>query len=118
MDKQNRKLSPMEFLAHLKAGGKGGKPLSRRPAGAHGEESRDQAASTAAAPVDGSAGAGQSATAVADPPLDPSSSGASRNGAASHAAEGESGNPQPAPGQLNELFERVNELLGAPGHKE
>lgn len=74
MDKQNRKLSPMEFLAQLKAGARPAKGAAPKDAAAAAEATAESAA-----------------TAVAD----------------AAAADGQNGGPQ-----LDQLFERVNLLLG------
>jgi DNA-binding PadR family transcriptional regulator len=99
MDKQNRKISPMEFLAQLKAGGKGAKGLTRKgpvsPAEGNGAPS-DPPALGAASPVG-------AATALASG-IETSVAG--------------DGNLGPGPKPLNELFDRVNELLGTPGEVE
>ena len=119
MDKPNRKLSPMEFLAQLKAGGKSSKHLPTSGATSAGDLKLDfsDLAAAGAPTTDGAA------TALAEPP-DPAHAPASHGGAP---ATGENPAPDPAapsadghrpPQQLNELFERVNELLGAPGHVE
>ncbi|MGE5194955.1 MAG: hypothetical protein ACM3U2_20885, partial [Deltaproteobacteria bacterium] len=113
MDNKNRKLSPVEFLAQLKAGGKGSKHLAKKGTRSPGEQKADS--SDRAAPGDGTAAA-QSATAVADPEA-ARGRGPSANESLPKAIETSldgSGNLVPAPGQLNELFERVNELLDAP----
>jgi hypothetical protein len=118
MDKQNRKLSPMEFLAQLKAGGNGSKHLPKKggkPAGEPKINTPDAAARSAGAPAQAGA-----ATAVAEQAsvrvgtvfaakLFPGSNDDTVNG---------SGNAAPAPRQLNDLLERANDLLGAPGQSE
>jgi DNA-binding PadR family transcriptional regulator len=126
MDKQNKKLSPMEFLAQLKAGGKSSKHLPTKgttPAGDLQLDFSDLAA-PATPPADGAQPASTgAATALAELPI-PADAPAPDSGAA---ATGENPASDPAasasdanrpPQQLNELFERVNELLGAPGHVE
>jgi predicted ATPase with chaperone activity len=128
MNQQNRRLSPMEFLAQLKAGNRPAKRPSKKghaSSGGHGvpADSTDRAAHGAPASEGGAAEGSASVTAVADPPAN------------SEAAAGSAEAPQPdtapaaptippgaegaAPGtHLNELFERVNELLGSAGHAE
>jgi hypothetical protein len=109
MDNQNRKISPMEFLAQLKAGNKGAKHLPKKTTATPGEVVLDF--SDLAAPADGQTA---SATAVA-------SERAKTQGAAGspddHFVDG-AGNLAPAPRHLNDLFERVNDLLGTPGQPE
>jgi len=100
MDKQNRKLSPMEFLAHLKAGAKSSKHLPAKGGASPGELNLDFS-DLAAAP--GTATVAPPATGA--PPATSARAGTSALGAAG----GDSGE-QPA--HLNQLFERVNLLLG------
>src|SRR5258708_2668871 len=112
MDKQNRRLSPMEFLAQLKAGGKGSKGLPRKGPVSPGQGSAD--------PSDPHAPGAAAATAVADPAA-LSGGGAIANGALPSAIETSvagDGNLGPGPKPLNELFDRVSELLGTPDNEE
>jgi hypothetical protein len=116
MDQSNRKLSPMEFLAQLKAGNKPSKHLGSSSAQALAELPLDFSDLAAPAPVetkpqtgaDAVAGEETAATAVAtaDPP---------ESAAAETPPEQSSETPPAAQAnaQLNELFERVNSLLGA-----
>ena len=144
MDKQNRKLSPMEFLAQLKAGGKSSKHLPKKgisPSGGLDLDFSDLAAPAAAPGAGESTVVAQSAsaTAVADPPaalpaIAPDKVGlASPDVAVAVAATAlpvappatvDEAAPQAKDGavpstHLTELFDRVNELLGsAPGQVE
>jgi hypothetical protein len=116
MDQSNRKLSPMEFLAQLKAGNKPSKHLGSSSAQALAELPLDFSDLAAPATVgektkkgaDAVAGEETAATAVAtaDPP---------ESAAAETPPEQSSETPPAAQAnaQLNELFERVNSLLGA-----
>lgn len=139
MDQQNRKVSPMEFLAQLKAGGKspklppkkGAKPAGAAPqsatdqaapgsAGMHAETALADHAATATAvlppPADG---APQSSAANADAPAESVSSTLHDTAAATaETPESPAVNGAHPPVQLNELFDRVNELLGTPGQAE
>ncbi len=133
MDKQNKKLSPMEFLAQLKAGGKSSKHLRTKGSTPAAELQLDfsDLAAAGIAPSADAAGDAQpaSATALAEPPtaVPPSelasaeAAVAATNGQSSPPAEQPPG-PTPdaphPPAQLNALFERVNELLGTPGQVE
>jgi predicted ATPase with chaperone activity len=141
MDKQNRRISPMEFLAQLKAGGKGSKHLPKKGTKSPGELNLDfsdlAAHGAEGTPADGAVAADQSATAtaVADLPADAASSPSEAHAdpaipgavegpadgtsasASESPAEGSADPPAP-PKQLHALFERVNELLGAPGKVE
>lgn len=120
MDKKNRKLSPLEFLNQLKAGGKSAKHLPQGQT-APGELNLDF--SDLAAPAESASAAGavaaapsESATAVAEPP--PVAAAAAK--AAAPAAEAPS-SPEVAPADpeagkhLTALFDRVNQLLGGSG---
>ena len=137
MDKPNRKLSPMEFLAQLKAG-KSSKHLGKK--GTSPSELNLDFSDLAAQGGEGAGRAPESATAtaVAEPPV----AGAEQSGAAASAPAGEatvpsseaagSGAPAGAPAEgapadgttaapgthLTELFERVNQLLGPTGKAE
>jgi hypothetical protein len=106
MDQSNRKLSPMEFLAQLKAGNKPSKHLGSSSAQALAELPLDFSDPQTGA--DAVAGEETAATAVAtaDPP---------ESAAAETPPEQSSETPPAAQAnaQLNELFERVNSLLGA-----
>jgi hypothetical protein len=116
MDQSNRKLSPMEFLAQLKAGNKPSKHLGSSSAQALAELPLDFSDLAAPAPVEtkpqtcADAVAGEetaaAAVATADPP---------ESAAAETPPEQSSETPPAAQAnaQLNELFERVNSLLGA-----
>src|SRR5262245_17451027 len=112
MDKQNRKISPMEFLAQLKAGGKGAKSLTRKGPASPGEGHADP--SNPHAP-----GAG-ARTAPADPAALGAAAGVA-NGLLSGGIETSvagDGNLGPGPKPLKELFDRVNDLLGTAGKQE
>ncbi len=144
MDQQNRKVSPMEFLAQLKAGGKSSKQLSKKGSKSPGElphDPSDPTVSGTAGPLVETAVAehSETATAVAPPPAEPvphtpvsnadaavpptgdapahDAPSATADAPAETPSDG-AGNGAAPPGQLNELFDRVNELLGAPGHVE
>jgi len=134
MDQPNRRLSPMEFLAQLKAGGKSSKHLPKKGSTPPGEVQLDFSDLAAPGSPPSPAAPGQSAedsasaTAVAEPhpPADGTAvtngkSGEhdpSQNGHAAASGSATGAELGPAGTHLNELFERVNELLGTPGQVE
>src|SRR5262249_45289317 len=102
MDKQNRKLSPMEFLAQLKAGGKGARSLTRKGPASPGQGT--------GAPSDPNAHGAGTATAVADPAA-LGAAAAVANGILSGGIETSvagDGNLGPGPKPLSDLFNRVS----------
>lgn len=130
MDQPNRRLSPMEFLAQLKAGGKSSKHLPKKGSTPPGEVQLDFSDLGAPGSPESPVASGQSAehsasaTALADP-HPPSDGTAATNGKAGEHDPSQNGHAAapgaelaPAGTHLNELFERVNELLGTPGQVE
>lgn len=108
MDQQNRKISPMEFLAQIKAGGKSPKHAGGKGGAAPADLKLDF--SDLADPSNPQAVA---AAAVAEPPQGTSPPADPATGDA--AAPAAAAEPINAPAHLNELFERVNQLLGPTG---
>jgi hypothetical protein len=90
MDKQNRKLSPLEFLAQLKAGAKSSKFAS----------------------VKGAAAAVESTAEITDFAAAAKAAALLQQAAGEFADENQGAGGDQGEGNLNQLFERVNMLLG------
>lgn len=118
MDQSNRKLSPTEFLAQLKAGGKPSKHIGSTGAQALADLPLDFSDLAPRADDASKPAAAGAATAVLDAPVTevaPAEAATTKSDAAAGAATPD---PVQANAQLNELFERVNSLLGGtPGHE-
>ncbi len=123
MDKQNRKVSPLEFLAQLKAGSKSSKHLPK------GKSSPDKVQldfSDLAAPGGNGGSAAtqtESATSTAVAVADDAGHAAPHAPQPIVAKESPADRPAdpaaPTGAHLTQLFERVNQLLGpTPGHAE
>lgn len=134
MDTPNRKLTPMEFLAQLKAG-KSSKHLGKK--GTSPTELNLDFSDLAAPPPTGAAaaeGQPEAAIAMADPPVTPGNAasappppegtapqtppGTGESSPTTGAPPADDAAAAPSGAHLNELFERVNQLLGAPGKEE
>jgi hypothetical protein len=124
MDQQNRRVSPMEFLAQLKAGNKSAKRAPKKGQAASQETPADFAgrAGHEVSPTTGEANEHTtSATAVADPAAQfnsPAGEAAGHDTAPAVPTIPPGAEGAPPGTHLNELFERVNELLGTPGQIE
>src|SRR5262245_5276056 len=112
MDKQNRKVSPLELLAQLKAGSKTSKHLPKEGSAAAAAQ-LDFSDLAAPAGNGGAAGAtteSATAVAVAEPP--PAAPAAPRAAAEKQAPAAAAQEPPASGAHLTQLFDRVNQLLG------